>query len=132
MPGDALLPVPRVEPVDLSDLSEEERTLLEPLGERASSNFFRTLVHNPKIFKRWVPYSIALLHGSLPERDRELLVLRAAHRCQSAYEWVAHIPFAKAAGLDEDEIDRVRQGWSAAGWTTFEIRAPESSRRVDR
>ena len=121
MTGETPSSGPRVEPMVLSDLSEEAKPLFEPLGELgANSNFFRTLIHNPRVFKRWVPYSIALLHGSLPERDRELLVLRAAHRCGSAYEWEHHLSFARAAGLSDDEIERVRQGGAAAGWGTFD------------
>jgi 4-carboxymuconolactone decarboxylase len=109
--------IPRIAPVELGDGDPSVQELLAPLGERSSSNFFRTLVRHPRIFKRWIPYGHVLLNGSLPARDRELLVLRAAHRAQSSYEWSQHEPIALASGLIGDEIGRVRLGPDEPGWS---------------
>lgn len=111
---------PRIRPVPIGGGDAETQELLAPLGEKASSNFFRTIVWNPRIFKRWVPYSLALLRGSLPDRDREILTLRAAHRGDGAYVWQSHLAIARDSGLDDEEIERVRQGAGAAGWGPFD------------
>ncbi len=112
--------IPRIAPVELEDCDPSVQELLAPLGERSNSNFFRTLVRHPRIFKRWIPYGHVLLNGSLPARDRELLVLRAAHRSQSSYEWSHHEPIALASGLTGDEIGRVRLGPDEKGWSDFD------------
>jgi alkylhydroperoxidase family enzyme len=111
---------PRIAPVELQDGDPAVHELLEPLGEQTTSNFFRTLVRHPRIYKRWIPYGHALLRGSLPARDRELLVLRAAHRVGSIYEWSHHEPIAGDSGLTGEEIDRVRLGPDESEWSDFD------------
>jgi hypothetical protein len=48
------------------------------------------------------------LNGALPRRDHEILALRTAYRCQSDFEWNEHAGYAKAAGLDADEIAKTK------------------------
>jgi alkylhydroperoxidase family enzyme len=61
-----------------------------------------------------------LLTGELPARDRELLILRTGHRCDSAYELHQHNRIAAAAGVTDEELDRVVAGPDAAGWDPFD------------
>ena len=57
------------------------------------------------------------MHGtSLSSRQYELVVLRVATLTDAAYEWEHHVVTAMEAGLDEEEIDRVRGGGDATGW----------------
>ena len=51
-----------------------------------------------------------------PRRDSELLALRAARNCRSAFEWGHHVHYARAAGLSEDEIAKVGGGAPEDGW----------------
>jgi 4-carboxymuconolactone decarboxylase len=106
--------------MELGDGDPSAQELLAPLGARSSSNFFRTLVRHPRIFKRWIPYGHVLLNGSLPARDRELLVLRAAHRAESVYECLHHEPIAASTGLTDEEIARVRLGPDEKGWSDLD------------
>jgi alkylhydroperoxidase family enzyme len=108
---------PRIAPVELADGDPAVQELLAPLGERSNSNFFRTLVRHPRIYRRWIPYGHVLLNGSLPGRDRELLVLRAAHRAESFYEWAHHELIAASSGLTDEEIARVRVGPGEKEWS---------------
>ncbi len=55
------------------------------------------------------------LEGALAKRDHEILALRTAHNCSSGFEWVEHSRFALAAGITDEEIDRVATG-TDAGW----------------
>jgi alkylhydroperoxidase family enzyme len=77
------------------------------------------LAHCQTLFGPFLGWAGALaLQGSLPKRDHELLALRAAHRCGSAFEWHEHAAFARAAGVRDDEIERVRTG--RGGWAPHE------------
>jgi alkylhydroperoxidase family enzyme len=90
-----------------------------PGGDTA--NIFTTLVRHPRLFRHWLPFGGALLTGSLPARDREIIVLRTAWRCRSVYEWAQHVQLARAAGLDDLEIERVPEGPGAPGWSALEV-----------
>ena len=109
---------PRVAPLGPGE--EDPDGLLAMAGERASLNIFRTFVRNPRVFKRWVPFGHILLNGSLPPRDREILVLRTANRCGSDYELNHHERIALESGMNEAEVARVREGSGASGWSDFD------------
>ena len=53
-------------------------------------------------------------------RERELAVLRVAWLCRAPYEWGEHVELAKLCGVSAEEIERVTQGSSAAGWSDHE------------
>ena len=110
----------RISPLADGEGDEETSELLAMAGERAGLNIFRTFVRHPRLFKRWVPFGHILLNGQLPARDRELLILRTAHRCDSTYEWNHHELIALEAGLTEADVARVREGAGAAGWDAFD------------
>ncbi len=81
-------------------------------------NIFATLARHPKLLKRWSAFAGWLLYGgTLPARERELLILRAGYLCRAGYEWGQHVQIAKVAGLDDDEIARVAEGPEARGWS---------------
>jgi alkylhydroperoxidase family enzyme len=72
---------------------------VEPLA------LFRTLARNQPLSDRMRPLAGGLLRGSLPVRQREIVILRACARCGAEYEWGVHVSaFAAAAGLDEREV----------------------------
>jgi alkylhydroperoxidase family enzyme len=58
--------------------------------------------------------------STLPPRERELLILRIGWLCQAEYEWGQHVIFAKAAGLTDAEIARIKDGPDAPGWAPFD------------
>jgi 4-carboxymuconolactone decarboxylase len=100
------------------DAADEE--LLAMVGELSRLNIFTTMLRHPRFFKRWVPYGAVLLRGSLPVRDRELLILRTAHRCHCVYKWGHHEAIATAAGMTAEEIERVRDNRVWSGWSGFD------------
>jgi alkylhydroperoxidase family enzyme len=81
-----------------------------------AANIFATLVRHPGLFRKWMPFGGKLLVGKLPARDRELLILRTGWRCQSEYEWGQHVLIARAAGITDEEIERLKVGPDAPGW----------------
>ena len=47
--------------------------------------------------------------SELPDDERELAILTTARAFDCAFEWAAHAPIARAAGLDESTIDVVAE-----------------------
>jgi alkylhydroperoxidase family enzyme len=55
--------------------------------------------------------------GQLPRRDTELVILRVAWQCRSAYEWQQHVPIALRVGLTPHEVAGVADDPAAGGFT---------------
>ena len=67
-------------------------------GERP--RVFTTLARHRRLFRYWLPFAGGLLlRGDLPRADAELVVLRTAWNCSSAYEWTQHVSLATRRGL---------------------------------
>ena len=113
---------PRLAPLTDAEQDDQARELLSGAGAGGgpTTNIFTTLVRHPGLFRRWLPFGGKLLSGKLPARERELLILRTAWRCGSEYEWGQHVLMAKAAGVDAEEIERVKEDPDAAGWDPFD------------
>lgn len=75
------------------------------------------LAHHPTLTRAWNTFNGHILFGStITPRQRELLVLRVAHRRQAEYEWVQHTVLAGDAGITPDEVERVQLAPAAPGW----------------
>ncbi|HXQ44002.1 MAG TPA: carboxymuconolactone decarboxylase family protein [Acidimicrobiales bacterium] len=113
---------PRIPPLPEGERDDEARALLDPIRvDGHDLNIFATLVRHPRLFKRWSGFGGFLLYrGELPERQRELLILRTAWNTGAEYEWGQHARIALTVGLDDAEISRVIDGPEAAGWTPVE------------
>lgn len=112
----ALLPVettspPRIRPAWPRELRPLARIVAELSGRLTGGgppNIFTTLGRHPRLFRAWLRYSAQLMtFGRLPRGDTELVILRVAWRCQSAYEWRQHVPLALRAGLAPEQIEAV-------------------------
>jgi alkylhydroperoxidase family enzyme len=76
------------------------------------------LARQPDLLAPFLSWAAALaLHGVLPHRDHELLALRVAANCGSAFEWAEHAEYARSAGLTDDEIARVAGDAGDSRWT---------------
>jgi alkylhydroperoxidase family enzyme len=113
---------PRVPPLDPEALQDEPREILDRSKLRGRTlNIFATLIHHPKLMKRWQVFGNHVLNKStLPPRERELLILRIGWLCRSEYEFGQHVVIGKQAGLSEEEIERVTRGPDAEGWDPFD------------
>jgi alkylhydroperoxidase family enzyme len=71
-------------------------------------NIFRTLAHNRELYKAFLALGSHLLNrGGLPDREREIVILRTGWRCGSEYEFGQHTVIGAAAGLTAAEIARL-------------------------
>jgi alkylhydroperoxidase family enzyme len=120
------LSLPRIQPVDLDALDDDQSEALAPmLGGRDVTrsgghilNIFRTLVHAPKAltaFLAWGGYILSR-RNSLSERDRELVILRVGYNCRSGYEFTQHSRIGLDAGLTEAEVEAIKAGPDDPSW----------------
>ena len=122
-----MTPEPRIQPLPPEEWEGRVKRILETkppgIGSRmGENNIFPTLARHPDLFQAWLPFGGHLLTaGKLSGRDRELLILRTAVRCESSYEWGQHVRISLAGGIDRETIDRVPEGPGAAGWSENEV-----------
>lgn len=112
---------PRIAPARPRELAPLARIVAETMGRATGSgpaHIFTTLGRNPRLFRAWLRYSAHLMpFGRLPRRDTELVILRVAWRCRSAYEWHQHVPIALRAGLTPDQVANAADGARASSFT---------------
>jgi alkylhydroperoxidase family enzyme len=109
---------PRLPPLEPDAIPAEIR---ERFGDTTILNIFRTLAHHPDLMARWLVFGTHVLtQSTLPPRDREIAILRVGAICRSGYEWAQHVRIGLQAGLSEQEIERIREGPDAAGWSDAE------------
>ena len=71
--------------------------------------------------KFWALAGHFLNNPTIPERDRELLVLRTAYLGRVDYAWGQHYGiYGPKAGLTPEEISRLMAGPDAKGWSQFD------------
>jgi AhpD family alkylhydroperoxidase len=84
-------------------------------------NLFLTLGRHPKLFRGWLRFAGRLMPGGvLPRRDTELVILRVAHLRDCAYEFDHHVRLGRRAGVGAADVERVRVGPEADGWSSRE------------
>lgn len=125
----------RLDPVPESEWDEEMRDLVTRSwsGGRTDDpqNLFRTFLHHPELFRVWSSFGARVLHGKLPDRDRELIILRVAWHTQAVFEWAFHERVARDAGITTEEIEAIVDGPDAPNWSARDaalIRAADELR----
>jgi alkylhydroperoxidase family enzyme len=127
---------PRIEPLPRSEWGETEIRALDPMipppgsvyaerrkqrGGAGGVNALALMLRNPAACRAFMEFNRHLLYeSSLDERVRELVVLRISWRLGSAYEWAQHVPVAKQCGFTDEEIERIREGAVADGWSDLD------------
>ncbi len=78
-------------------------------GFAGALNVYRTMAHHPGLLQAWAPLRQHVVKDSAlgPERS-EVVILRAAHRMGSAYEWAHHVSRARVLGFSDDRIAAMR------------------------
>jgi alkylhydroperoxidase family enzyme len=84
-------------------------------------NVLGFLAHHPDLATAYHHFNGHILFAStITPRQRELVVLRVAARRDAAYEWAQHARMAGDAGLAPEEVERIRVGTLADGWSPLE------------
>lgn len=127
---------PLLAPLPEDEWDPSTRELLAAIPRDADGrppNIFTTLVRHPGLFRHFLPFGSHLLRdGRLPDRTRELLILRTAYNTRAGYEWGRHVPLARAAGVTLEEIRRVGAGPDAPGWTPADARVLRAADELHR
>jgi alkylhydroperoxidase family enzyme len=115
---------PRLAPLREDERGQDARKVLEKVtgvGDGKVLNIFATLARHPQLLKRWLVFGNHVLYKStLPERERELAILRIGWLCRCEYEWAQHVLIGKACGLTAEEIARVAEGPESPQWTALD------------
>ncbi|OWK25394.1 carboxymuconolactone decarboxylase [Rhizobium yanglingense] len=78
-------------------------------GFAGGLNVYRTMAHHPALLKAWAPLRQHIVRDSaLGAVGSELVILRAAHRMGSAYEWAHHVSRARALGISDGRIEAMQ------------------------
>lgn len=129
-PGAATRAEPRIPLLPQECWTDEVRDIFtifegEEARERGSRfNIMKTLVHHPSLMARFLRYEHQLLrHPTIPERIREIIILRLAWLYRQDYEWKQHVAIARSIGMTEREIEAVKPGPDDAAWSPLDRHA---------
>jgi alkylhydroperoxidase family enzyme len=79
--------------------------------------FFLTMGHSPGFMKAFTRLGMeAIQQSAIPRRERELVILRTAWLCDAPFQWCEHIANARACGIGDDDIARIKIGSVAPQW----------------
>ncbi len=114
----------RLTPVDMANAEGE---LAEILGSALTHdgtplNIFGVLGLHPKLLKRFNLLGGFILNkGLLPERERELVILRVGANARAEYEFGQHTVIGLRCGLTEGEIAALIRDPSAHPWSDDDL-----------
>lgn len=115
---------PRIAPGDRRAVGTFAWLVAQASGRVAGTtppNLFLTMGRHRALFRGWLRFAARLMpRGTLARRDTELVILRVAHLRRCAYELEHHVRLGARAGIGPADVERVRQGPEADGWTLRE------------
>jgi alkylhydroperoxidase family enzyme len=105
---------PRIAPLEPADWSPEVKAWLARYGDRPVANIYRTYARHLAMDRPRTRVSEHIRQDStLSPRIREQLIVRIGVLCRSEYEWAAHAPALRRAGMTDAEILAVVDGPAA-------------------
>ncbi len=82
---------------------------------------FTTLGRGRGLFWGWLHFAGKLMPGGkLPRRETELVILRVAVLRGCDYEFEHHVRLGRRAGVDAEDVERIRVGSTSEGWQPHE------------
>ena len=110
-------PQPRVAPLSTDDLRPEWVDILGRLpgkglqGEGFPRNVLGVLMQNPETLGPFLDYWVTSKSKmGLAVREQELVILRMAVLYRSEYVWKHHLKVGREFGINDSELDAIRQG----------------------
>ena len=88
------------------DPAETAEPVRDALGRVPPLNIFRMMANAETAFRPWLRWGATLLGElELDPKLRELAILRVARLTPHAeYEWIQHVPIAKAVGATDEQV----------------------------
>ena len=85
-------------------------------------NIFATLAHHPKLMDRFNRMGGFLLSkGLIPEREREVVILRIGWNSRSVYEFGQHTVIGERCGLTSEEIRALTKPSTEHSWSADDL-----------
>ncbi|MFD3759167.1 carboxymuconolactone decarboxylase family protein [Streptomyces sp. NPDC058622] len=85
-------------------------------------NLFGTLAHHPALAHAWLALARVLTHeGTLPHRQRELVILRTAHSRGGSFVYERHRAVASDAGLTPPETSATAAPPASHPWAADDL-----------
>ncbi len=104
----------RIPYLDPNHASDEVRKTFAKLA--VPLNVFRMMAHAQMNFRPLVRLGTSILsEQKLNGKLRELAILHVAVLSGARYEWIQHVPIAKAVGASDEQIDALERGDADAG-----------------
>jgi AhpD family alkylhydroperoxidase len=101
--------MPRIPLADPETASPDVRAVFAQLPVKLG--IFRLLAVAETCFRPTIELGMAILgRQQLSARLRELAILRVARLSGAEYEWVQHVPIAKATGASEEQVAALARG----------------------
>ncbi|MFW9876018.1 MAG: carboxymuconolactone decarboxylase family protein [Candidatus Thorarchaeota archaeon] len=105
--------------IKFEDFKEEIKSFI--LQEGHIFNIRATMTRYRKLRLKWILMaSHVTYNSSLPQRDKEILILRTAWLNGAEYEWNHHVLAGKQAGISNKEIERIKLSPESQGWSHFD------------
>jgi 4-carboxymuconolactone decarboxylase len=105
---------PRFPKPAMEQLNPEQQTVAAEVLKQSSAGLggpYGMLIKNPELLKRYLLMTDYLRQKtSLPHRLNEMAILLEARLWDAQYEWWAHEPLARKAGLSDAIIEDIRAG----------------------
>lgn len=102
-------PVEQMRPEWLDTLSRIPGAGLK--GDGFPRNVLGVLMYNPETFGPFLDYWVTCkLKMGLSVREQELVILRMACLYRSNYVWMHHVPVGREFGVNDTELDMLRNG----------------------
>jgi 4-carboxymuconolactone decarboxylase len=108
----ASIRVPLVEPGSRPELAEIEAAIRAERGGEIAV-LYQALLNSPAIASGWEKMLTAVRNRTqVPADMRELMILRVAVINRATFEFAAHAPHARSAGVSDEKIEAIRT-WPA-------------------
>lgn len=96
----------RIPYLEVDDMPEPVRSHFKTLPPM---NLFRLLLHSPANAVEFTRLGVStLLEQELPDRLRELAILRLSYLLDCQTQWLQHANIAQAHGLTKEQLDAIR------------------------
>jgi 4-carboxymuconolactone decarboxylase len=120
MPGPDRAAATRIPPLGPDERSERQQEVIDWAVTGPTVNIYLTLARHPDLAERMLRVGRDLRSGQLSLRHREILILRTGWNCGSQYERFQHHRVARAGGMTDEDLERIRLGPDAEGWDPAE------------
>lgn len=119
-------PAARIAPITPAEQTDEIRAMFSVMAgvgkdKAEDSPVLKTFARHPKLTHPFLQFNRHLLFTStLPDRVRQIAILRVAWLRQSRFLWASHLRHSLIFGFTEADFDAVKVGSASPHWSEAE------------